>query len=38
MIVFIVHACGTMKLKISVFGVDFGGLLVVSDELLRDDD
>jgi hypothetical protein len=30
--------CGTVKLKASVFGVDFVGLLVISDELVRDDD
>jgi hypothetical protein len=38
MLVFTVRACGTVKLKASVLRVDFGGLLVVSDELVRDDD
>jgi hypothetical protein len=38
MLVFTAHACGTLKLKASVFGVDFGELLVVSDEPLKDDE
>jgi hypothetical protein len=32
-----VHTCGTVKLKASVLRVDFVGLLVVSDELVKDD-
>ena len=38
MLVFTVHACGTVKLKASVLRVDFVGLFIISDELIRDDD
>jgi hypothetical protein len=38
MLVFTVHACGTVKFKTSVFCVDFGGLFIICDELLGDDE
>ena len=38
MLVFTVHTCGTVKLKASVLRVDFVRLVIVSDELIRDND